>query len=312
MLVRLLAASRSALTARNVARGAAAFATAASASALALGAQPSLCKAAPGSAIDFYKLRADLEDLMESETALNPGVDGASNGGGGAVAPMLVRLAWHCAGTYDVKTKTGGSDGATMRFKPESEHGGNAGLHHARALLEPIKRKHPGISYADLYVYAGVVAVEACGGPAVGFRPGRSDAPKPAAPEEDKRFSPDGRLPDADGGDHGKDKTAAHIRKIFYRMGMNDQEIVALSGAHALGRCHTDRSGYWGPWQRSETTFSNEYFREVCWTHRPRGRRPRAACAARAPPALKPPARHARAARADTAPAPRALRPSRT
>ena len=52
-------------------------------------------------------------------------------------------------------------------------------------------------------------------------------------------------------------------------MGFNDQEIVALSGAHAVGRCHEDRSGYWGPWTRAETTFSNEYFRELfenTWT----------------------------------------------
>jgi catalase (peroxidase I) len=52
-----------------------------------------------------------------------------------------------------------------------------------------------------------------------------------------------------------------HLRVIFNRMGFNDQEIVALSGAHALGRCHTDRSGFEGPWQFSPTTFSNEYFR---------------------------------------------------
>ena len=51
------------------------------------------------------------------------------------------------------------------------------------------------------------------------------------------------------------------LREVFYRMGLNDQEIVALLGAHALGRCHTDRSGYSGPWTRAPTTFSNEYFR---------------------------------------------------
>eukprot|EP00750_Incisomonas_marina_P003863 INCI13419.8.p2 GENE.INCI13419.8~~INCI13419.8.p2 ORF type:complete len:132 (+),score=1.11 INCI13419.8:302-697(+) len=54
---------------------------------------------------------------------------------------MLVRLAWHCSGSYDAASGTGGSNGATMRFKPESDHGGNAGLGHARALLEPIKAK---------------------------------------------------------------------------------------------------------------------------------------------------------------------------
>merc|ERR1712196_87951 len=86
-------------------------------------------------------------------------------------------------------------------------------------------------------------------------------------PETDSRFSPDGRLPNADMG--SEPATAQHLRDIFYRMGFNDQEIVALSGAHALGRCHEDASGYWGPWTRAETTFSNEYFRllkEEKWT----------------------------------------------
>ncbi len=55
--------------------------------------------------------------------------------------------------------------------------------------------------------------------------------------------------------------TIEHIREIFYRMGFNDREIVALLGAHALGRCHTTASGYWGPWTNAETTMSNEYFR---------------------------------------------------
>jgi cytochrome c peroxidase len=55
--------------------------------------------------------------------------------------------------------------------------------------------------------------------------------------------------------------TIQHMRDIFSRMGLTDQEMVALLGAHAMGRCYTDRSGYWGPWTNAETTFSNEYFR---------------------------------------------------
>lgn len=70
------------------------------------------------------------------------------------------------------------------------------------------------------------------------------------------RSPPDGRLPNADCG--SPQATALHLRAIFNRMGFNDQQIVALSGAHALGRCHEDASGYWGPWTRAETTFSNE------------------------------------------------------
>lgn len=65
--------------------------------------------------------------------------------------------------------------------------------------------------------------------------------------------TPDGRLPDATQGNK-------HLRAIFNRMGFNDQEIVALSGAHALGRCHTDRSGFEGPWTFSPTMVTNDYY----------------------------------------------------
>ena len=155
-----------------------------------------------------------------------------------------------------------------MRFKPECNHGGNAGLHHARNLLEPIFERYSaaGITHADLYVFAGCVAIEAMGGPSLPFRTGRNDASGPSSPSSDSRFSPDGRLPDADG--RGI-RPGDHVRDIFYRMGFNDREIVALSGAHGLGRCHTDRSGFWGPWTRAPTTFSNEYFRvleELKWS----------------------------------------------
>ena len=134
----------------------------------------------------------------------------------------------------------------------------NAGLQHARALMEPVKAANPDMTYADIYVLAGVVAIEEMGGPNVGFRWGRSDAVVEAAPSQDARFSPDGRLPD--GAKDTKTETIQHLRDIFYRMGFDDQAIVALSGAHAVGRCHTDRSGFWGPWTYAETTFSNQYF----------------------------------------------------
>lgn len=84
-------------------------------------------------------------------------------------------------------------------------------------------------------------------GPDIPFRPGRVDKDFTAC-------TPDGRLPDAA---QGQD----HVRNIFYRMGFNDQEIVALVGAHALGRCHTDRSGYSGPWTFSPTVLTNDYFK---------------------------------------------------
>ncbi|KAI8822804.1 heme peroxidase [Chytriomyces cf. hyalinus JEL632] len=166
----------------------------------------------------------------------------------GSYAPVLVRLAWHASGTYDKNTKTGGSNGATMRFDPEASHGANAGLAVARKVLEPIKKQFPQITYADLWTLAGVAAIQEVGGPIIPWRAGRADAVSAEV------CPPDGRLPDA-----AKDQR--HIRDVFGRMGFNDQETVALIGAHALGRCHTDRSGFEGPWTRAPTTFSNEYFK---------------------------------------------------
>lgn len=165
----------------------------------------------------------------------------------GSYGPVLLRLAWHASGTYDKETGTGGSNGATMRFAPEGDHGANAGLKAARDFLDPIKEKFPWISYSDLWILSGICAIQEMQGPHIPFRPGRAD--------RDVSFcTPDGRLPDAE-------KEQKHLRAIFGRMGFNDQEIVALSGAHALGRCHTDRSGYDGPWTFSPTTLTNDYYK---------------------------------------------------
>ncbi|KAK3251218.1 heme peroxidase [Cymbomonas tetramitiformis] len=193
---------------------------------------------------DIAKIRSEIEELVDE-----------------GHGPIFVRLAWHAAGTFDKASGTGGSSGAKMRFSPEADHGANAGLQVARDLLEPIKARNPEISYADLWTLASCVAIETMGGPELAWKAGRTDDADGA------NCTPDGRLPGADMGQAGK--TVSHIRDVFYRMGFNDQEIVALLGAHALGRCHTDRSGYWGPWTRAETSFSNEYYRELIentWT----------------------------------------------
>ncbi|CAN1249424.1 L-ascorbate peroxidase, cytosolic [Linum perenne] len=87
-------------------------------------------------------------------------------------APLMLRLAWHSAGTFDVKSKTGGPYG-TMRYSAELAHAANNGLDIAIRLLEPIKEQFPNITYADFYQLAGVVAVEITGGPDVPFHPGR-------------------------------------------------------------------------------------------------------------------------------------------
>lgn len=98
-----------------------------------------------------------------------------------------------------------------------------------------------------MWTLAGVAGIQEIGGPAIPWRPGRTDADMSAC-------TPDGRLPDAS-------KGAKHIRDIFYRMGFDDREIVALLGAHAIGRCHDDRSGYSGPWTFSPTYFTNEFYK---------------------------------------------------
>jgi len=166
----------------------------------------------------------------------------------GSAGPVLVRLAWHAAGTYDAKTKTGGSNGSGMRYEAEGGDPANAGLQHARAFLEPVKHQFSWLTYADLWSLASVVAIEEMGGPRVPWQGGRTDF------VDDSKIPPRGRLPDAAQG-------ADHIRWIFYRMGFNDQEIVALSGAHNLGRCHADRSGFHGKWVNNPTRFSNQYFK---------------------------------------------------
>ncbi|KAI1079929.1 heme peroxidase [Whalleya microplaca] len=166
----------------------------------------------------------------------------------GSAGPVLVRLAWHSAGTYCAETKTGGSNGAGMRYEAEGGDPANAGLQHARAFLEPIKARFPWLTYADLWTLAAVVAVKEMGGPEVAWRGGRTDF------ADDSKLPPRGRLPD---GAQGAD----HLRFIFYRMGFGDQEIVALSGAHNLGRCHSDRSGFEGKWVNNPTRFSNQYFK---------------------------------------------------
>ena len=180
--------------------------------------------------VDWNAVRARVVALLDDE-----------DWDDGSWGPVFVRLAWHASGTYDSKNKKGGSEGALMRFKPEKDWAANAGLAFARSRLESIKKEFPDVSFADLWSFAGTVAIEEMGGPKLNWRPGRKDIL-----ELEVVGLQDGLLPDADGRDK-KDRPAEHVRDIFYRMGFNDREIVALLGAHSIGRCHTDRSGYWGP-----------------------------------------------------------------
>ncbi|KAL9668487.1 hypothetical protein QQ045_006021 [Rhodiola kirilowii] len=161
-------------------------------------------------------------------------------------APIMLRLAWHDAGTYDCKSKTGGPNGS-IRNEEEYSHGANNGLTIALNFCEEVKAKYPKITFADLYQLAGVVAVEVTGGPTIDFVPGRKDS---------KVSTKEGRLPDAKQG-------SSHLKDVFYRMGLSDKDIVALSGAHTLGRAHPERSGFEGPWTKEPLKFDNSYFLEL-------------------------------------------------
>ncbi|KAK9920804.1 hypothetical protein M0R45_029350 [Rubus argutus] len=161
-------------------------------------------------------------------------------------APIILRVAWHSAGTFDVQTKTGGPFG-TIRDPSVLAHEANKGLDIAVRILEPIKEQFPILSYADFYQLAGVVAVEVTGGPEIPFHPGRPDK---------QELPPDGRLPNAS-------KGVDHLRDVFGHMGLSDKDIVALSGGHTLGRCHKERSGFEGAWTTNPLIFDNSYFKEL-------------------------------------------------
>jgi L-ascorbate peroxidase len=153
-------------------------------------------------------------------------------------APAHLRLAFHDAGTFDARTRTGGAHG-TVHLPEELQRGDNTGWGHAcMELLAEARASYPALSWADLIAVGGAAAVQKCGGPVIQIGLGRSDAAVPAPPH---------RLP---GGYEG----AVLLKALFARMGLGARELVALSGAHTLG--HTQRHPFTpDPW-----VFSNAYF----------------------------------------------------
>lgn len=195
--------------------------------------------------------------------------------------PIIIRLAWHDAGSFSVAAskeygwpRAGGAT-ASIRFNPELGYGANVGLDIALKLLGPIKEEFPDLSWADLIQLASVQAIEHAGGPHIPLRLGRLAA---SSPEE---CAPDGRLPS--GAPPFPDKAAnpaGHLRHVFTgQYGLNDQDIVVLSGAHTMGRSRPGRSGFGkestkytekGPgtpggtsWTPDWLQFNNNYFKEV-------------------------------------------------
>lgn len=227
-----------------------------------------------------FDVPAEGRDLTEVRSAIHAVMFDSSHDDG-SFAPLLIRFAWHLCGTYDRESKTGGSNGATMRFDVEANDPENAGLEKAKKLLEPIHRQFPWLSLADLWVLAGYVAIEAAGGPCMRFAHGRQDFTKAEAvaingdsgcPFGDGKFNPHGsRLPAADLGPDESVPASAPMcqreaptinamRSTFWRMGITDQETVALILlGHQFGRCHREVSGYEGPWwARDPTTWNSD------------------------------------------------------
>jgi len=196
---------------------------------------------ARGGDLSYEGLVKDIEDLVKSQNC----------------GPILIRLSWHDAGVFSTGALKGGCPNAAMRFTDggEGAFGANAGLPTlALKLLDPITQKYcpDFISNADLWALAANVAIKVMGGPDVPTRFGRTDAKSSAESVE----SQVGRLPD---GDKGVD----HLREIFGPKGFDDKGIVALSGAHTVGQCHLDFSGFDGPWTANKFTFDNTYFKNL-------------------------------------------------
>jgi catalase-peroxidase len=207
--------------------------------------------------LDLNAVKKDLEVLMTSSQDWWPADYGH-------YGPLFIRMAWHSAGTYRISDGRGGASYGTQRFAPLNSWPDNANLDKARRLLWPIKQKYGNkISWADLMVLTGNVALESMGFKTFGFAGGRADVWEPQediywGPEtqwlEDKRYGENRQLenplaavqmgliyvnPEGPNGKPDPLAAAKDIRETFGRMAMNDEETVALiAGGHTFGKAH--------------------------------------------------------------------------
>lgn len=206
--------------------------------------------------LDMQALTADLEQLMTTSQDWWPADFGH-------YGPFFIRMAWHSAGTYRTIDGRGGADGGMQRFAPLNSWPDNVNLDKARLLLLPIKQKYGrSISWADLMILAGTVAMDSMGFETLGFAGGRVDAWEPeevnwgpegewlAADRRNDRGELEGAMgatqmgliyvnPEGPGGNPDPQAAADATREAFGRMGMNDEETVALiAGGHTFGKAH--------------------------------------------------------------------------
>jgi len=211
--------------------------------------------------LDYAALKAELTALMTDSQPWWPADYGH-------YGPFFIRMAWHAAGTYRIGDGRGGANSGQQRFAPLNSWPDNGNLDKARRLLWPIKQKYgKNISWADLFILTGNVAIESMGGPVFGFGGGRADVFEPESvywgTEEQwvnegvaTRIRPaDGAKienplaaiqmgliyvnPEGPGGNPDPLQSARDMRETFARMAMNDEETVALTaGGHAFGKAH--------------------------------------------------------------------------
>jgi catalase-peroxidase len=213
--------------------------------------------------IDYAAVKRDLHALMTDSQPWWPADYGH-------YGPFFIRMAWHSAGTYRTADGRGGASSGSQRFAPLNSWPDNANLDKARRLLWPVKQKYGRkLSWADLLILAGNVAVESMGGPIFGFGGGRVDVWEPEKDiywgTEEQWVGQEGNLtrideesgralesplaaiqmgliyvnPEGPGGNPDPMQSARDIRETFARMAMNDEETLALTaGGHTFGKCH--------------------------------------------------------------------------
>jgi catalase-peroxidase len=216
--------------------------------------------------LDYYALKSDLTALMTDSKPWWPADYGH-------YGPFMIRMAWHAAGTYRVTDGRGGAGSGQQRFEPLNSWPDNGNLDKARRLLWPLKQKYgQSISWADLFILAGNVAIESMGGPIFGFGGGRKDVyqsegdtfwgaeeiwvdqgAKTRLDEENVEL--EGPLaaiqmgliyvnPEGPGGNPDPLQSARDMKATFLRMAMNSEETVALTaGGHAFGKAHGAKPG---------------------------------------------------------------------